>query len=89
MNIHELEELNWNPQSEAQMCFDEAQQYANAIEPRIIGEGKFEYEVWEPYHCKATDAFVKMVHTATYRFPCILAWRDFVEQEAEAARWEP
>ncbi len=66
MNIQEQEEREFVHESEASMCFQEANQYrakldadgAREVEAALRDNpGKFVLVVREPYYCKATDAY--------------------------------
>lgn len=84
MHLQELEELQFYPQSEAQMCFEEAGSYMRAVKPLFHGEGEFRVRVLSPYYCRSTDAFVGMVCYTAFDFKTKEEAFEFMEMEHEA-----
>ena len=78
MNYQEIEEMNYYPQSESQMCYEEAGQFMRAIEPVVYGVGEFTLKVIDSHFCRATDAYVGRYVSSIHHFEDILEFSDFV-----------
>jgi hypothetical protein len=87
MNVQELEELEFAPQSEAENCLREAM--PAAIENRgpivIEGFGHIEVTVKIPVFCKSTDAFAGMMEVRKIRFRSQALADAWMEKNMEAA----
>lgn len=63
MTIHEIEELDFNPRSEAQNCLTEAEDFVRnaSRDAEHFGTGDFLIVAQWPHYCRATDAFAGMI----------------------------
>ena len=57
MNIQEQEERDFRPMSEEHNCFAEAQAHCASLSVQIA-TGSYVVNVYAPYYCRATDAYV-------------------------------